>query len=87
MQTCVLAPVQADGLGLGLYQGAVVAIDVLVELDDDVLVIGSGTVVGDRDIQAELVAGDDPVGRIGDIQRVGSATQRGGRHLVERDVL
>ena len=38
MQLGCLTLVQAERLGLGLYQGAVVAIDVLVELDGDILV-------------------------------------------------
>lgn len=70
-----LASCQNDWHVYTLNRGAGVARRVLVELEGKLLVVGLGAVVGDSELYAELVAGDNLVGGIGDVQHRQCAAQ------------
>ena len=55
----------------------------LVKFEGELFVIGLGAVVGDSELYAELVAGDDLVGGIGDVQHLQSAAQRSRWHCID----
>ena len=55
----------------------------LVKFEGELLVVGLGAVVGDSELYAELVAGDDLVGSIGDVQHLQSAAQRSRWHCID----
>ena len=73
---------QWQGLVDGLYSRTHVAIDVLVHLDGDVLVVGSWTVVGNGEHYAELIVVNDIVSSIQHLKR---SREVGGRHRVDGD--
>ena len=72
-----LARLQNDGYVDTLYRGTGVAIRVLVEFEREFLIIGHGAVVGDSKSHAELVASNNLVSGIGDVQRTSPRTALG----------
>ena len=78
-----LAGFKRDDLVLALNAGARVIIDVLVQFHRYVLVVGRRAGVGDGQLQAELVTGDDMVAGIGDVEHLGGSAQARCGHRVD----
>ena len=80
-----LACLDVHRLGLAVDHRSIVAVDALVELDGDILLVGCRCRVARIDFNAEFVAVDNLLGLVGDVKRLDIACQIAVGHRIDGD--